>query len=55
MGPKPKIFSYTELRSVTKDFDPANKLGEGGFGPVYKVTLISYICKLHTIISTLKT
>ncbi|KAJ4702816.1 hypothetical protein OWV82_022807 [Melia azedarach] len=36
---KPNTFSYAELRSATKDFDPSNKLGEGGFGPVYKGTL----------------
>ncbi|KAL1559271.1 putative LRR receptor-like serine/threonine-protein kinaseisoform X1 [Salvia divinorum] len=32
-------FSYAELRAATGDFDPSNKLGEGGFGPVYKGTL----------------
>ncbi|KAJ0081516.1 hypothetical protein Patl1_11700 [Pistacia atlantica] len=48
MGPKPKSFTYPELASATKDFDPSNKLGEGGFGPVYKVTL-SYIYKLLPI------
>ncbi|KAJ0080949.1 hypothetical protein Patl1_11719 [Pistacia atlantica] len=36
MAPKPKSFTYAELRSATKDFDPSSKLGEGGFGPVYK-------------------
>ncbi|KAK9155256.1 hypothetical protein Sjap_002736 [Stephania japonica] len=30
------IFSYEELRTATEDFKSANKLGEGGFGPVYK-------------------
>ncbi|GAY33769.1 hypothetical protein CUMW_007960, partial [Citrus unshiu] len=39
IGSKPNIFSYAELRSATKDFDPSNKLGEGGYGPVYKGTL----------------
>ncbi|XP_031270146.1 probable LRR receptor-like serine/threonine-protein kinase At1g56140 isoform X2 [Pistacia vera] len=39
IGPKPKIFGYAELKSATKDFNPPNKLGEGGFGPVYKGTL----------------
>ncbi|XP_057804635.1 probable LRR receptor-like serine/threonine-protein kinase At1g56140 [Salvia miltiorrhiza] len=29
-------FSYAELRAATDDFNPSNKLGEGGFGPVYK-------------------
>ncbi|MQL75535.1 hypothetical protein Taro_007922 [Colocasia esculenta] len=30
------MFSYAELRTATEDFSPANKLGEGGFGPVFK-------------------
>ncbi|XP_062165151.1 probable LRR receptor-like serine/threonine-protein kinase At1g56140 isoform X4 [Alnus glutinosa] len=36
IGPRPTTFSYAELRSATEDFIPSNKLGEGGFGPVYK-------------------
>ncbi|RVX04695.1 putative LRR receptor-like serine/threonine-protein kinase [Vitis vinifera] len=39
IGPRPNTFSYSELRTATEDFNPANKLGEGGFGPVYKGTL----------------
>ncbi|KAL2942048.1 hypothetical protein RDABS01_030398, partial [Bienertia sinuspersici] len=27
-----KAYSYAELKSATGDFDPSNKLGEGGFG-----------------------
>jgi len=38
MDVKPYIFTYSELKSATQDFDPSNKLGEGGFGPVYKVS-----------------
>lgn len=34
-----KIYSYKELRKATVDFSPANKVGEGGFGSVYKGTL----------------
>ncbi|KAJ0100478.1 hypothetical protein Patl1_21098 [Pistacia atlantica] len=30
-------FSYDELSTATEGFNPANKLGEGGFGQVYKV------------------
>ncbi|XP_020535941.1 probable LRR receptor-like serine/threonine-protein kinase At1g56130 isoform X2 [Jatropha curcas] len=33
---RPHIFSYAELKAATEDFSPFNKLGEGGFGPVYK-------------------
>ncbi|XP_019091904.1 PREDICTED: probable LRR receptor-like serine/threonine-protein kinase At1g56140 isoform X3 [Camelina sativa] len=33
---RPYTFSYSELRTATQDFDPSNKLGEGGFGPVFK-------------------
>ncbi|KAI3754004.1 hypothetical protein L2E82_26083 [Cichorium intybus] len=36
---KPYTFGYGDLRDATNDFSPANKLGEGGFGPVYKGTL----------------
>eukprot|EP01018_Ginkgo_biloba_P008794 Gb_20961 [translate_table: standard] len=32
-------FKYETLKIATKNFDPANKLGEGGFGSVYKVML----------------
>ncbi|GAY33766.1 hypothetical protein CUMW_007960, partial [Citrus unshiu] len=39
IGSKPNIFGYAELRSATKDFNRSNKLGEGGYGPVYKGTL----------------
>ncbi|KAG8070202.1 hypothetical protein GUJ93_ZPchr0006g43479 [Zizania palustris] len=31
------FFTLKEIESATKHFDPANKIGEGGFGPVYKV------------------
>ncbi|KAK7313193.1 hypothetical protein VNO77_37690 [Canavalia gladiata] len=36
---KPYTFSYSELKNATNDFNPGNKLGEGGFGPVYKGVL----------------
>ncbi|XP_075666180.1 putative LRR receptor-like serine/threonine-protein kinase At1g56130 isoform X1 [Castanea sativa] len=39
IGPRPNTFSYAELRSATDDFNPSKKLGEGGFGPVFKGTL----------------
>ncbi|KAL5565241.1 hypothetical protein UlMin_028405 [Ulmus minor] len=31
-----KLYTYKELRIATEDFLPANKIGEGGFGSVYK-------------------
>ncbi|XWS16076.1 hypothetical protein CRYUN_Cryun34aG0054500 [Craigia yunnanensis] len=39
IGPRPNTFSYSELKAATEDFSPSRKLGEGGFGPVYKGTL----------------
>ncbi|GFY87619.1 cysteine-rich RLK (RECEPTOR-like protein kinase) 42 [Actinidia rufa] len=35
----PVTFSYKDLKSATNDFSEENKLGEGGFGDVYKGTL----------------
>ena len=35
---KTKLYTYKELRIATDDFSPINKIGEGGFGSVYKVT-----------------
>lgn len=32
-----RLFTYRELRAVTDDFSQAHKIGEGGFGSVYKV------------------
>ncbi|KAB1226541.1 hypothetical protein CJ030_MR1G001437 [Morella rubra] len=29
-------FTLRQIRAATNDFDAANKIGEGGFGPVYK-------------------
>lgn len=45
MSSRPDTFSYAELRSATEDFDPSNKLGEGGFGPVFKVSIFFNFCR----------
>ncbi|GLJ51877.1 hypothetical protein SUGI_1102010 [Cryptomeria japonica] len=37
----PGDFDFKVLKQATNDFDPANKLGEGGFGEVFKGTLKS--------------
>ncbi|KAI7748929.1 hypothetical protein M8C21_029618 [Ambrosia artemisiifolia] len=33
------LFSFASIMTATNDFSPENKLGQGGFGPVYKGTL----------------
>ncbi|KAK9178998.1 hypothetical protein WN943_028192 [Citrus x changshan-huyou] len=42
MDARPYTFSYAELKTATENFSPSNKLGEGGFGPVYKVSIIIF-------------
>jgi hypothetical protein len=34
---KPTIFSYNELKAATRDFSEDMKLGQGGYGAVFKV------------------
>ena len=34
---KMPLFSFKSVSAATDNFSDANKLGEGGFGPVYKV------------------
>lgn len=43
---KPTIFPYNVLKAATKNFDPNCKLGEGGFGSVFKV-LSTVDCLVH--------
>ncbi|XP_003581672.1 probable LRR receptor-like serine/threonine-protein kinase At1g56130 [Brachypodium distachyon] len=33
---RPNVFSYSELRAATENFNSSNLLGEGGYGSVYK-------------------
>jgi len=33
-----KVLDYATILEATMDFSPENKLGQGGYGPVYKVT-----------------
>lgn len=33
------LFSFVSVAAATNNFSDDNKLGEGGFGPVYKVIL----------------
>ncbi|KAG9137577.1 hypothetical protein Leryth_019774 [Lithospermum erythrorhizon] len=37
----PLCYKYADLKKATKHFHEANKLGEGGFGEVYKGTLMN--------------
>jgi hypothetical protein len=36
---QPTIFSYSELKTATRDFHPDMKLGQGSYGVVYKVKI----------------
>ncbi|MCO5547779.1 hypothetical protein L7F22_001231 [Adiantum nelumboides] len=40
----PSVYSYTQIRNATDNFHPENKLGQGGFGSVYKGLLEDGSC-----------
>ena len=47
-----KIYKYREIRQATDDFSAENKIGEGGFGSVYKVnekTLLLILLFTHSL------
>ena len=35
----PRRYSYKDIEAATRGFNPQGKLGEGGFGEVYRGTL----------------
>ncbi|XP_031120708.1 probable leucine-rich repeat receptor-like serine/threonine-protein kinase At3g14840 isoform X2 [Ipomoea triloba] len=37
---KTSLFTFRQIKVATNNFNVANKIGEGGFGPVYKGTLL---------------
>jgi hypothetical protein len=39
---KVKVFSYKEMRKATHGFSGAGKIGEGGFGSVFRVICIGH-------------
>lgn len=43
------IYDFTMIETATNYFSFANKIGEGGFGPVYKVFFIANISVLKLI------
>ena len=40
-------FDLDVIKSATNDFSPDNKLGQGGFGEVYKVYISISIIEIH--------
>jgi hypothetical protein len=42
---QPTLYSYNTLKTAARDFDQSNKLGEGGFGIVYKVNPFNNLIK----------
>ncbi|KAK7342867.1 hypothetical protein VNO80_25823 [Phaseolus coccineus] len=40
-----KLFNYTSLMAATNGFSSENKLGQGGFGPVYKTQAMHVTCR----------
>lgn len=54
LGLQTGFFTLRQIKSATNNFDPANKIGEGGFGPVYKVAMV-LILELSSLLTLRKT
>lgn len=48
MTEKVKIYKYKRILQATDNFNPMNKIGEGGFGSVYMVNEKKIICLLFS-------
>ena len=46
------LFDLRTIIAATNNFSIANKLGQGGFGPVYKAVSLNKSHNLHTLISS---
>ena len=46
-------YAFNVIAEATNNFSPFNKLGEGGFGPVYKVSFIASV-KCYLIFSIVR-
>lgn len=38
-----QLFDFAQIQKATCNFSEENKLGQGGFGPVYKVYILTVI------------
>lgn len=38
-----RVFTFTAIQEATDNFSSENKLGQGGYGPVYKVIFFSLV------------
>jgi len=36
------LYNFSQIKEATGNFSSENKLGQGGFGPVYKVNVLAY-------------
>lgn len=46
-GFKLSFFSFASVSYATDNFSDENKLGQGGFGPVYKVYMTRFSLAIH--------